>query len=259
MIDTHCHLTFPEYQNRVPDVLAAAHAAGVTGAITISTTTSDALATTALARQFAHLNLFASAGVHPLYSHEPHSWPDLLAAAADPRCVAFGELGLDRHYPTPPFDLQLKVLHEQLRVILDSRIPKPLIIHCREAFDDLLPILGAAGISPDRFVFHCFTGTPAQARAVLDFGALISFTGIVTFKNSADIQTAARLVPDDRIMIETDAPFLSPEPVRKIRPNEPQYAIHTARFIAALRNQPWPDFHALINANTTRFFGIHAQ
>lgn len=259
MIDTHCHLTFPEFAGRIPEILSAASAEGVTGSITVSTTTSDALASLAVAKQYATNGVYCSAGVHPLYADQPCNWADMLAAASDKRCVAFGELGLDKHYDHPALALQQKVLLQQLQVICDSRIAKPVIVHCREAFANLLPIIRDTGIPSERFVFHCFTGVVADARAVLDFGANISFTGIVTFKNATEIQEAARLVPSDRIMIETDAPFLTPEPFRKVRPNEPRYAIHTAKFIAALRRTSWPEFHSSINANTSRFFGIPAD
>lgn len=254
MIDTHCHLTFPQYAGRVEEVLQAAAQRGVVGAITVSTTTANAADCLALARRFA--SVWCSAGVHPLHSDEPADWPTMLAAARDERCVAFGELGLDKHYDHPPLDVQRRILAEQLNVIRSSGLDLPIIVHCREAFDELLPTFRASGLAGSRFVFHCFTGGPDEARAVLDFGAMISYTGIVTFKNAGAIQQAAKITPGDRLMIETDAPFLTPEPHRKIYPNEPQYAADTARFVAELRGQSWEDFHAAINANTARFFRI---
>jgi TatD DNase family protein len=148
------------------------------------------------------------------------------------------------------------VLNEQLDVIANSGIALPVIVHCRNAYPELISIFRATQIPPDRFVFHCFTGDESDARLVLEFGAWISFTGIVTFKNAREVQKAAQIVPDDRIMIETDAPFLTPEPYRKVRPNEPQFAIHTARFVAQLRHTSWDRFHETINENTSRFFGI---
>jgi len=180
----------------------------------------------------------------------------MLDVASDDRCVALGELGLDYHYDEPPRDLQHRVLAEQLKIIVKSRIAKPIIVHCRDAYENLVSIFRETTLPADRFVFHCFTGTEQDARLVLNFGAWISFTGVVTFKNAADVQAAARIVPDDRIMIETDAPFLTPEPHRKVRPNEPKFAIDTARFVAGLRGQTWDEFHTLINANSHRFFGI---
>ncbi|RMH26997.1 MAG: TatD family deoxyribonuclease [Planctomycetota bacterium] len=266
MIDTHCHLTFPQYEGRVAGVLADARAAGVTGAVTVSTTTRDCLAALDLAR--AHDRLWCTAGVHPLYADGgrdglPHVWDNLRLVASDPACVAWGELGLDNHYDRPPRDLQRAVLGEQLDRIgawMESDgLDLPVVLHCREAFSDLIPILRDGPVAPERHVFHCFTGTPEDARAVLDFGAWISFTGVVTFANASAVRDAARLVPADRLMVETDAPFLTPEPHRKVRPNEPKFVADTARFLAELRGEDWDSFHAQINDNTRRFFGIDAQ
>lgn len=258
MIDTHCHLTFPDFEGRIPETLAAAAAAGVTGAITVSTTPPDAERALAIARQFP--NVWCSAGVHPLYSDQgPFDWTLLRVVAFHERCVALGELGLDNHYPDPPRDLQRAVLAEQLAQIEAWRaagLEKPVILHCRDAFSDLVPVLRTTSIPADRFVFHCFTGNPSDMRLVLDFGAMVSFTGVVTYHNARVVQDAARLAPLDRIMVETDAPFLTPHPHRGVRPNEPRFARVTAEFLAALRSEPWDRFHAAINDNTRRFFGV---
>lgn len=262
MIDTHCHLTFPEYEGRRTEVLADALARGVTGAITISTTTTDCLAALAIAEE--NDRVWCSAGVHPLQSSRgEHEWENLRRVASHPKCVAWGELGLDNHYSEPTRDNQLAVLMEQLAFI-ESCVSKggvfdlPMVIHCREAYEELVPILREGPVSPDRLVFHCFTAGAEEARMVLDLGAWISFTGVVTFANAPGVREAAKLVPMDRIMVETDAPFLTPEPHRKIRPNEPKYAMETAKFLAALRGEDWGSFHARINDNTRRFFGIDA-
>lgn len=257
MIDTHCHLLGPGLRDQVPRTLEAARAAGVGAVITIGTTTGDSLAGAALAD--LHPDVWFSAGVHPLHSGDPRTWDDMLAAARHPKCVAWGELGLDRHYAQPPQDLQRAVLEEQLAHILRwtaGGLAKPVVVHCRRAVPDLLPVLRASGLPADRFVFHCFTETPAEARAVLDFGAMISFTGVVTFRNAPEVAEAARLVPDDRIMCETDAPWLSPEPVRSARPCTPAMVMHTARFLAALRGTPWDEFERTVDANARRFFGL---
>lgn len=268
VIDTHCHLTFPDFDGRIPETIQEAREAGVTGLITISTTVPDAAAALAIAR--AHQGVWCSAGVHPLHSHEgPHDWDMLLALVRQARgtCVAWGELGLDNHYDHPPREVQDRVLGEQLAMIESAASPGsdgqvavdlPVILHCREAFDDLIFRLRRTRIAPDRFVFHCFTGTPDDARKVLDFGAMISFTGVVTYRNARVVQEAARLAPLDRIMVETDAPFLPPEPYRGRRPCKPWMTSLTARRLAELRGEEWPEFHAAINANTHRFFGIDA-
>lgn len=259
MIDTHCHLTFPDFRDSVADVLADAAAAGVTGMITISTTTQDCLTALEIAR--AHPNVWCTAGVHPSYSDQtPHVWENLRKVADDPKCVAWGELGLDNHYKDPPRPLQDAVLAEQLGYIESWRregIDKPVVIHCREAFEDLLPVLKRSSLDRSKYVFHCFTGTAAEARMVLDFGAMISFTGVVTYSNAPEVREAAKLVPADRIMVETDAPFLSPVPHRGKRPCKPAWVRHTAEALAELRGVPFDVFHQQINQNTKRFFGVH--
>ncbi len=255
MIDTHCHLTFPDYAGRVDEVLARAREAGVTGCVTISTTTRDCLDALALAERYD--NVWCTAGVHPLYADQgPHEWENLRRVARHPRCVGWGELGLDNHYDRPPRPVQDAVLEEQLAFIESCRpeIDLPVEVHCREAFADLIPVLKRTTLDPARFVFHCFTGTPDDARLVLDFGAWISFTGVVTYKNAPLVREAARLVPLDRLMVETDAPFLSPEPFRGVRPNEPRFARVIAECLAGVHALPWDEFHAILNENTRRFF-----
>jgi TatD DNase family protein len=278
VIDTHCHLTFPDFADRVEEVVNEAAAAGVTGAITISTTTHDCLDALAIATRFS--NVWCTSGVHPLYSDagdarstsrnhgesRGHIWENLRTVATHPRCVAWGELGLDNHYPEPAPDLQRRVLDEQLRFIQSvshagpGGIGKsgglPIVLHCREAFDDLIPILKATRLDPTRFVFHCFTGGPADMRKVLDFGACVSFTGVVTYPNTQDLREAVRLVPADRLMVETDAPFLPPVPHRGKRPCLPAWVVHTARALADIRSVPFETFHDQVNANTARFFGL---
>ena len=258
MLDTHCHLTFPEFAASLDQTLDDAMAMGVTGAITISTDTQDAEASVRVAE--SHPRIWASVGVHPLYAdREPHDWDRLRELARHPKVVAWGELGLDNHYDHPPRDLQHRVLADELACIESAAtdgVNLPIVIHCREAFDDLLPILRSTHLPADRFVFHCFTAGPDEARQVLDFGAWISFTGVATYRNAREVAEAATLVPDDRVMVETDAPFLSPDPKRGVRPCVPAYARYTAEFLAEIRGTPWPEFHALLDANTERFFGI---
>ncbi len=264
MIDTHCHLTFPDFAGRIDPVLTDARDAGVTGVITISTTTQDCLDALAIAR--AHDRVWCSAGVHPLYSDRgPHAWENLQAVGADPKCVAWGELGLDNHYDRPARDIQRRVLDEQLAYLETlrsedpARLDKPVVLHCRDAFADLIPILRRTSIPPERFVFHCFTGGPADMALINDFGAYVSFTGVVTYKNAPEVAEAATMTPLDRIMVETDAPFLTPAPHRGVRPNEPRFARVTAEFLADLRGMAWDDFHAAINRNTGAFFGVPAE
>lgn len=257
IVDTHCHLTMDALAPRVDQVIDDAVAAGVTRMITVCVTSENAMAVQALASR--RPEVWCSAGVHPLYSHHPVDWAVIRDAANHPRCVAWGEMGLDNHYEEPPRSTQDRILAEQVALIESAQgegVRKPCIIHCREAFDDLLAVLGSSRLDPARCVFHCFTGGPDDARRVLDFGAMISFTGIATFRSAAAIAEAARLTPADRIMIETDAPFLTPEPHRKTWPNEPRFLRHTAAFLAAQRGESLEAFSAATTANAERFFGL---
>jgi TatD DNase family protein len=263
VIDTHCHLTFPDFQpprtpGGVKAVLEEAAKAGVTGAITISTTTMDCLEALAIAT--AMPNVWCSSGIHPLHSDKgPHIWANLRRVAEHPKCVAWGELGLDNHYADPPRMVQDAVLAEQLAFIearTKEGLVKPVVVHCREAFDDLIPILRRSSLNPSWYVFHCFTGSPDDIRRVLDFGAWVSFTGVVTYRNADEVREAARLVPADRIMVETDAPFLSPDPHRGERPCKPWMVSVTARRLAEVRGVAWEDFRRQINENARRFFGV---
>ncbi|HMN39329.1 MAG TPA: TatD family hydrolase [Phycisphaerales bacterium] len=278
MIDTHCHLTFPDFHGKIDQTLREAAAAGVTGCITISTTTLDCLDALAIAQ--AHERVWCSAGVHPLYADlnddraagragPAHIWDNLKRVATHPKCVGWGELGLDNHYPTPTHDIQLAVLEEQLAFIESVNHDKPggigkpgglpIVIHCREAFDDLLPILRSTRLPPERFVFHCFTGTPGDMMQVFDFGAFVSFTGVLTYPNAPELRDAAKFMPLDRIMVETDAPFLPPVPHRGKRPCLPAYTADTAKALAELRKVSWPEFHHQLNENTRTFFNIDAR
>jgi len=268
VIDTHCHLTFRDFADRTAQTLEHAQAHGVTGCITIATTVEDALAAQSLAKTYDRI--WCSAGVHPLYAdavpegQSTHDWDTLARLAGYEKCVAWGELGLDKHYDQPLLEVQLGVLEAQLATIESTHArwgemniaPKPIILHCRKAFDELIPRLQDSSLDPARFVFHCFTGNPDDIRRCLDFGAMVSFTGVVTYPNAPEVQEAARLVPIDRIMVETDSPFLSPVPKRGKRPCKPGYAQHTAERLAQLRNEDWEVFHEAINTNTKRFFGV---
>jgi TatD DNase family protein len=262
MLDTHCHLTFDQYRGRVDEVLADAAAAGVRGVITVSTTPDDARAALALAG--THDAVWCTAGFHPLYADDVEDreagWRTLREIAAHPRCVAWGELGLDNHYDRPARPRQDAVLAEHLdlieRAAREDGLTLPVVVHCRDAVDELLAVFAGTGLDPARFVFHCFTGGPDDARKVLDFGAWISFTGVVTFRNAPEVAAAAALVPADRIMVETDAPFLTPEPHRKVRPNEPKFVVDVARFIAGVRGEEPGEFERVLDANAERFFSL---
>ena len=256
MIDTHCHLTSKQLIGDVERVIQSARDAGVVAMISIATGSNDSLEAQKLANQFDEV--YFSSGIHPLYADEQWNWEHVLSAAKDPKCVAWGELGLDRHYTDPPFELQLELLEAQLEHI-EGQIDdvRPIVVHCRRAVEDLLPVFKQSTISGDRFVFHCFTETLDEARAILDFGSMISFTGVVTYKNAPQVVEAAEFTPLDRMMVETDAPYLTPEPLRTTRPNEPQFVVHTAAFLANLKGMPADQFEQQMDVNARSFFKLH--
>ena len=258
MVDTHCHLADDVFEPDLEAVVARARAAGVTGAVCILAA-GDADEMRRAARVGAAWPSVAFAvGVHPHQAHQCEGQPGraetwIRETASQRQVVAVGEIGLDYHYDFSPRDVQRDVFAEQLAVARAS--DQPVVIHTREADDDTFDVLATEGRGL-RGVFHCFTGSPDDMRLLLDFGAMVSFTGVVTFANAPEVREAAKLPPLDRIMVETDSPFLTPEPYRKVRPNEPKYAMTTARALADLRGETWDAFHAAINRNTERFFGI---
>ena len=254
LIDSHCHLTFEDLTNDLDQVLARSRAAGVCAWITVGTDLEHSKAAVSMAQGIDHL--YATVGWHP---HDARTLTDeaferLEALAGDTKCVAIGETGLDFHYDLSPRTDQERVFARQLD--LAARLGLPVVVHTREAFDRTLAVLADFRSRLDRVVLHCFTGTAEQARQALDLGYYLSFSGAVTFKNAQSIREAARLVPMDRLMIETDCPYLSPEPMRKQRPNEPALLIHTA---ARLSETVGVDPEALAEAawsNTNRFFSL---
>jgi len=254
LVDTHCHLTNGRLRNQLASVLAAAADAGVAALITAAGNVADARAAAALAGKDARI--YCTAGVHPHDAAEAGAdyARRIAELAGGERNVAIGEIGLDYHYDYSPRDDQRRVFAEQLD--LAGRLGKPVVIHTREAFEDTMAILADSGVAGERIVFHSFTGDEAQVGRVLEMGAQVSFSGIATFKTADDIRRAAALVPDDRILIETDAPFLSPEPVRKMKVNVPANVVHVCRRLAAVRGVA-PDVLAeATTANAVRLFGL---
>ena len=266
MFDTHCHLTYPGLADRVTEVLGAAHAAGVDRMITVGTTPADAANAVALAH--AHDGVNATVGLHPHHCDEGADRAALRDVmqryAGDARVVALGEMGLDYHYDDPPRDVQQRTFQWQLEIAAELSAgdaaagEMPLIIHNRKATDDVLAMIGDSGLAGERFVFHCFSGDREAARRILDIGAMISFTGIVTFKNATDVADAADHVPMERLMVETDSPYLTPAPYRKLRPNEPRYVVEVARCLAERRGMSFEEFTAQADANAARFFALPA-
>lgn len=254
LIDTHCHLAHGRLIQQIPDLLARARAAGVERVLCAAATVAESRAAVHIARD--HDGVRCLAGLHPHEAAEAddHTFVQLRQLVEKPENVAVGEIGLDYHYDFSPRDVQQRVFAEQLALAVE--LGKPIVIHTREAFADTLAILDESAADPTRVLLHSFTGDADEVRQGLDRGLWVSFSGIVTFKNAGDIRAAARLVPADRILVETDAPYLSPEPVRKIKTNEPAHVAHTARQLAQLRGTDAQDFADLTTANAERFFGL---
>lgn len=256
MIDTHCHLTFAKLYDQLDAVLANAARAGVDRMISIGTSPDDARLVVDLAQRFEHI--FAAIGLHP---HDAAMYRDRAAVveliqslATRPKVVAIGEMGMDRHYPDPPLDEQQRLLEWQLAAAADFDLP--VVIHNRKATAQILPVLRDSGVAPQRFVFHCFTGSAQELDAILEFGATVGFTGITTFPNAAEIADAAAHVPLERMLIETDAPYLTPAPHRKVRPNQPCYLPAIASFIAQRRGLDEQQFIRSVDANAERIFAL---
>ena len=260
--DSHCHLTFPELAGDMPGVRAAMAAARVTRALCISTTMEEFPSVQALATEYD--NFWASAGVHPDSEavHEP-SVAELVAATQMPKVVAIGETGLDYYQMEERkggrgiADMEWQRERFRTHIRAARQVGVPLVIHTRAASDDTLAILreegeqGGAGSAGG--VFHCFTETREVARAALDLGFYVSLSGIVTFKNARELHEVATLIPDDRLLIETDSPYLAPVPYRgKI--NTPAYVPHVAARLAELRGTSAEHIGELTSANFTRLF-----
>ena len=228
-VDSHCHL----YDTRgVPqdEVVAAALAAGVTAMIDVGCDAATTMSAIEAARRYPG-TVFATAGLHP---HEArHGVDTIVPFLDDPAIVAVGECGLDHFYDHSARDVQREAFAAQIQLAHERDLA--LVIHTRDAWEDTFDILGAEGV-PERTVFHCFTGGPDEARRCLDLGAHLSFSGIVTFKSAVELQVAARLCPLDRMLAETDSPYLAPVPHRG-RTNQPAHVTHVVRFLADLRDE----------------------
>ena len=254
MIDTHCHLTFGQLADDVDAVIRRSIDAGVTSWITVGTDPSHNQKAIELARKYD--NMYATVGVHPHDAKKVtgQAIRQLHALAQNKKVVAIGETGLDFHYDHSPCGKQAEVFKSHLE--LAQELALPVIIHSREAFDETMEILQQSGPDLEKVVFHCFSGSPEQARIVLDAGYYISFTGVVTFKNAESIRQAAEIVPLDRLMLETDCPYMSPEPMRKQRINEPALMVHTAKFLADLKGMDLDDFATAVTATSKSFFNL---
>ena len=254
LIDTHCHLTFEPLDTDVDGVLDRSRQAGVTGWITVGTSLEDSRKVVELAGR--HERMYAAVGIHPHDAKDAdrQALDELKDLARNDKVVAIGETGLDFHYnfSKQPDQKRVFIAHLEMARELDL----PVIVHSRNAFDETIEILDQHGAGLKGIVFHCFGGSAEQAKLLLERGYHFSFTGVVTFKTAQMAREAVAAVPLDRLMVETDCPYMSPEPVRKQKPNEPALMVHTARLLAELKGVE-PDTFGRTSSETARqFFGL---
>jgi TatD DNase family protein len=253
LVDSHCHLDFPEFAGDIPKVLNAMKENRVGWALCAGVTLERFPGMLELVEP--HPNLFAAVGVHP-DTEQPAQEPDvatLLRLADHPKVVAIGETGLDYYRLTGDLEWQRERFRAHIRAARECG--KPLIIHTRSAAADTLRVLKEEGAEQVGGVFHCFTETVDVARQALDLGFHVSFSGIVTFKNAVELKEVARTVPLDRLLVETDAPYLAPVPYRG-KTNQPAYVLHVAEEIARLREL---SLDAVAEASTDNFFRLFSR
>lgn len=252
LVDSHCHLNYEGLREDVPGVLARARAAGVSRFLNISTKEREWPEVVGLAEQEA--DVFATVGIHP---HEAETHPDvdtakLVAAANHPKVVGIGETGLDYFYDHSPREQQQTAFRAHIAACRETGLP--LIVHTRDAEEDTARILREEmEKGPYTGVIHCFTASQQFAEIALELGFYISLSGIVTFKNARDLQETAKTIPQDRLLVETDSPFLAPVPKRG-KTCEPAYVTHTAAFVASLRGQTVEELAQTTTENFLRLF-----
>jgi TatD DNase family protein len=255
LFDTHAHLDQPEFDDDRAEVIARAVHAGVKNIIAIGISADTSQVCVDLAAEFDGVH--AAAGMQPNYLAEAQSddWDRIVALVNRPGVVAIGETGLDRHWDFTPFEMQQDYFDRH--ILLSQQCGLPFIVHMRDCDADILLMLREAyQRGPLNGVMHSFTGSQAMADECLAMGLYISFAGMVTYKKSADLRAIAASVPADRILVETDSPYLSPEPVRKIKRNEPAHVRHTAAGLAEVRGMTLGEFAALTTANAKRLFHV---
>ena len=258
-IDSHCHINFPELAARMPDILAKMQENQVTHALCVSVDLPDFPQVLALAEQYPHI--YASVGVHPDYEETPEPTVEQLVALADnPKIIAIGETGLDYYRLEGDLEWQRERFRTHIKASRITR--KPLIIHTRAASADTIRLMQEEGAGTDQGgvggVMHCFTESLEVAEAAIAMGFYISFSGIVTFKSAKDLQAVARAVPLERMLIETDSPYLAPVPFRG-RTNEPGYVRHVAEYIATLKDIPLDQVARQTTQNFFNLFNVLAE
>jgi TatD DNase family protein len=254
LVDSHCHLDFPDFADELDAVIARARAAGIGRMVTISTRVRRQNELLAIADRFS--DVFCSVGTHPHYAHEEPdvTAADLVARTRHPKVVAIGEAGLDYHYDRSPRQDQELGFRTHIRAARETGLP--LVIHSRNADEDTARILEEeTGQGAFPAVLHCFTGGPDLARRAIALGLFISFTGILTFKNSTALRAIAAELPPDRILVETDAPYLAPNPFRGKR-NEPAYVVETAKVLGETRGV---SFDEIARQTTENFFALFSK
>lgn len=252
IVDSHCHLDFPDFDGELPEVIARAHAAGVTRMVTICTRLRNLPRVHDIVA--AHPSVFFAAGVHPMSVHEepPVTVEDLVALSRHPKMVAIGETGLDYHYTAETKDAQQASLRVHVAAARDTGLP--LVIHARDADDDMARILAEEHRNGAySCVMHCFSSGAGLARAALDLGFYLSMSGIAAFPRSGELRDIFAAAPLDRILLETDSPYLAPPPHRGRR-NEPAYTAHTAKVGAEVFGLDLPSFARATSANFDRLF-----
>ncbi|MGE0760286.1 MAG: TatD family hydrolase, partial [Pirellulaceae bacterium] len=255
LIDTHCHLVDEQFDGKRDEILARAVAAQVKTLVAVGTDLGTSRACVELAA--VHPAVFATVGIHPNYcgAADALAWDTVCALARSPRVVGLGETGLDRYWDDTPFGVQQDYFHRHLALSQERGLP--VVIHMRDCDLDILSVLrDAARAGPVRGVMHSFTGQPETAQECLALGLYLSFAGMVTYKKSDALRQIAAQVPADRLLIETDAPYLSPHPHRGQRPNEPALLVHTARCLAEARGVPLETLVEQTAANASRLFGV---
>ncbi len=253
LVDSHCHLDFPELIGDLPAIFATMRDNEVSAALCVSVTLEDFPKVLALAEQHDHL--YASVGVHPDYPdlNEP-TVDELVELARHPRVVAIGETGLDYYRLTGDLEWQRERFRTHIRAARVVR--KPLIIHTRAAAEDTLRIMREENAAEAGGVMHCFTESWQTAQGALDMGFYISFSGIVTFKNAKELKDVARKVPGERLLVETDSPYLAPVPFRG-KTNQPGWVKHVAEEVAALRGCSYPEMARQTTLNFNRLFNLN--
>jgi TatD DNase family protein len=252
LIDSHCHLDFPDFAAELDAVVGRARSAGIERMVTISTRVARQAEVLAIAERFA--DVYCSLGTHPHYAHEELdvSAADLVARTRAVKVVALGEAGLDYHYDNSPREAQERGFRTHIAAARQTGLP--LVIHSREADDDTARILEEeTGKGAFPAVLHCFTGGADLARRAIALGLFISFTGILTFKNSQALRAIAAELPEDRILVETDAPYLAPGKFRGKR-NEPAFVVETAKVLAETRGVSFDEIAKQTSANFFRLF-----